>query len=100
MCLFFGFQSPTNFYYTHLASAADDHAHNIFIVNGAPRIRIATETTQGVNWGHGQWHKIRLERQLSDGSIKVYFDDLTNTNNLNSPDCIAQVRPSGKKRLR
>ena len=77
MCLFFGFQSPTNFYYTHLASAADDHAHNIFIVNGAPRIRIATETTQGVNWGHGQWHKIRLERQLADGSIKVYFDDLT-----------------------
>ena len=26
MCLFFGFQNPTNFYYTHIATAADDHA--------------------------------------------------------------------------
>jgi hypothetical protein len=77
MCLFFGFQSPTNFYYTHVATAADDHAHNIFIVNGAPRTKIAKETTKGVNWGLGVWHKVRLERKLADGSIKVYFDDLT-----------------------
>src|SRR6266513_3049230 len=37
MCLFFGFQTPTNFYYAHIATAADPHAHNIFIVNGQPR---------------------------------------------------------------
>jgi len=77
MCLFFGFQSPTNFYYTHLASAADDHAHNIFIVKDAPRIKIAKETTKGVNWGLGIWHKVRLERKGSDGTIKVFFDDIT-----------------------
>jgi hypothetical protein len=76
MCVFFGFQSPTNFYYAHIATAADNHAHNIFIVNGAPRTKIAKETTQGVNWGLGVWHKIRLERRLADGSIKVFFDDL------------------------
>lgn len=76
MCLFFGFQSPTNFYYAHIASAADDHAHNVFIVNGAPRAKIARETTQGVNWGLGVWHKVKLERKVSDGSIKVYFDDM------------------------
>jgi hypothetical protein len=77
MCLFFGFQDPTHFYYVHLATAADDHAHNIFIVNGAPRTKIARETTKGVNWGLGVWHKVRLERRLADGSIRVYFDDLT-----------------------
>jgi hypothetical protein len=49
MCLFFGVQSSTNFYYTHLASAADDHAHNIFIVHGASRTKIAQETTTGVD---------------------------------------------------
>ena len=74
MCLFFGFQSPTNFYYAHIATAADDHAHNIFIVNGAPRIKLARRTTGGVNWGLGVWHKVRLERQ--SGTVKVYFDDL------------------------
>lgn len=77
MCLFFGFQSPTNFYYTHIATAADPNAHNVFIVNGAPRKNFATETTKGVNWGLGVWHKVRLERNVAAGSIKVYFDDLT-----------------------
>ena len=77
MCLFFGFQQPTKFYYAHIATAADDHAHNIFIVNEQPRTKIARETTKGVNWGLGLWHRIRLERKVSDGTIKVYFDDLT-----------------------
>jgi hypothetical protein len=77
MCLFFGFQNPTNFYYAHIATAADKNAHNVFLVKNAPRTNIAKETTKGVNWGLGVWHKVRLERKLSDGSIKVYFDDLT-----------------------
>lgn len=76
MCLFFGFQSPTNFYYTHIATAADPNAHNVFIVNGAPRKNFAKQTTKGVNWGLGVWHKVRLERYTATGSIKVYFDDM------------------------
>jgi len=77
MCLFFGFQSPTRFYYAHVATAADDHAHNIFIVNDQPRTKIAKETTKGVDWGHGVWHTVRLERKASEGTIKVYFDDMS-----------------------
>ena len=77
MCLFFGFQSPTNFYYAHVATAADDHAHNVFIVDGAPRAKIARETTKGVNWGLGVWHKVRLERTAASGLIRVFFDDVT-----------------------
>ncbi len=76
MCLFFGAKDPANFYYVHLATAADEHAHNVFIVNDEPRIKIAKETTAGVNWGLGVWHKVRLERTLADGAIRVFFDDL------------------------
>lgn len=76
MCLFFDVQSPKTFYYTHIATKADDHAHNIFIVNEKPRTKIAKKTTEGVNWGLEVWHKVRLERTSSDGSIKVYFDDM------------------------
>src|SRR5690606_19498255 len=46
MCLFFGVQDPERFYYVHLATAADDHAHNVFIVNRAPRAKIARHTTK------------------------------------------------------
>lgn len=77
MCIFFGFQTPTNFYYAHIATAADPNAHNIFIVNGKPRTNIAKKTTKGVNWGLGVWHKVRLERRISEGSIRVFFDDMS-----------------------
>jgi hypothetical protein len=82
MCLFFGFAATNKFYYTHIAMRADpvkkdSHAHDIFIVNDAPRLAIAADTTKGVEWGQNQWHKIRVERKTSAGSIKVYFDDMT-----------------------
>jgi hypothetical protein len=77
MILAFGFQSPTNFYYAHIATAADPHAHNVFIVDGAPRENFAKEITKGVNWGLNIWHHARLERTVKDGMIKVYFDDMT-----------------------
>ena len=68
MVFYYGWQSPTKFYYTHIATAADDHAHNCFIVNDAARVKFAKETTKGVNWGLGVWHKVRLERKASDGT--------------------------------
>ena len=77
MCLFFGFQNPKQFYYAHIATKADPNAHNVFIVNNEPRKNIARTTTTGVNWGLNIWHKVKLERKVSDGSIKVYFDDMT-----------------------
>lgn len=77
LCLFFGLKDPANFYYTHLASSADPNAHNIFLVNDAPRTNIATKTTEGIDWGAtGEWHKIRLERDITSGTIKVFFDDM------------------------
>src|SRR5262249_1400998 len=82
MCLFFGFQATNRFYYTHIAVKpdpikAESHAHDIFIFNDAPRLAIAKEVSAGVTWGENTWHRVRVERKLADGSIKVYFDDLT-----------------------
>lgn len=89
MCLFFGFQTPTNFYYSHIATAADPNAHNIFIVNGKPRTNIAKKTTKGVSWGLGVWRKVRLERTLADGAIRVFFDDM------NEPIMVAEDKTFG-----
>ena len=78
LCLFFGFNNPTNFYYVHIASQTDNNANNIFLVNDEPRKRISTKTALGTNWGStGSWHKVRIERSIDSGSIKVYFDDMT-----------------------
>jgi len=75
-CLFYGFTDPSNFYYTHIATKADPHAHNIFLVKDKPRTAIATKTTKGINWGT-TWHHVRLVRNATDGTIRVYYDDMT-----------------------
>ena len=93
MCLFFGFQDPSHFYYVHLATKADDHAHNIFIVNGAPRTKIAQKTTAGIDWGQDAWHRVRLERQVANGVIRVFFDDMT------EPIMVARDRTFGAGRI-
>ncbi|GIW79500.1 MAG: hypothetical protein KatS3mg105_1307 [Gemmatales bacterium] len=76
LCFFFGHQGPDQFYYVHIAKRADDHANQIFIVNKAPRVKISQESTKGTPWDDG-WHHVRIVRKVSDGSIAVYFDDMT-----------------------
>ncbi len=75
MCLFFGYQDAAHFYYVHLAKKADDHANQIFIVNAADRKKISTKTTPGTPWDDG-WHRVKVVRTVSDGTISVYFDDM------------------------
>jgi hypothetical protein len=76
MIVVFGFQSPAKFYYTHIATKADDHANQIFIVDDAPRKKISTTSNDGNKWGLNEWRHVRVERKLADGTIKVYFEDM------------------------
>ena len=75
VCLFFGYQDPAHFYYVHLGKKTDDHANQIFIVNGAPRTKISTKTTPGTNWDE-RWHDVKIVRKVDTGAIAVYFDDM------------------------
>lgn len=75
LCLVFGYQDPAHFYYVHFGKQGDDHANQIFIVNGADRVKISTETTPGTNWTN-DWHRVKIERRIEDGRIEVYFDDM------------------------
>lgn len=75
MCVFFGKQDASHFYYVHMATKADEHANSIFLVNGEPRVSIAKERTDGTNWSTG-FHHIRITRNVESGEIAVYFDDM------------------------
>ncbi len=74
LCLVFGYQDAGHFYYSHLGKKTDDHANQIFIVNGAPRAKISTRTTEGTNWTDA-WVKVKVVRKGAD--IEVYWNDLT-----------------------
>lgn len=76
MCLFFAYQDPAHFYYVHLGKQADDHANQIFIVNGADRKKISAVSTPGTRWTDG-WHTVRITRRMEDkAAIEIYFDDM------------------------
>ena len=76
MCVFYGFKDRSHFYYTHIASVTDPHAHNCFIVNDKPRIKISHETTKGHKWSAKDWHRVRLGREHASGKIEVYVNDM------------------------
>jgi hypothetical protein len=75
LCLFFGYQDPAHFYYVHFGKQTDEHANQIFIVNGAPRVKISTKTTSGTPW-NDEWHQVKVARDDKSGDIRVFFDDL------------------------
>lgn len=75
ICIFFGYQDPGHFYYVHLGQKTDDHANQIFLVDGAPRTKISSKTTPGTNWDDA-WHHVKLTRNAKTGEIAVYFDDM------------------------
>ena len=75
LCLFFGYQGPTKFYYVHIANTADPHANSIFIVNDEARVAIASTTNPGNKWDNN-WHDVKIVRDAGSGLIEVYFDDI------------------------
>ncbi len=75
MIFVFGFQEPAKYYYTHIATKADNHANQIFIVNGKPREKISKTSNEGNQWGLNVWRKVRIER--TGANIRIFFDDMT-----------------------
>jgi len=73
MCLFFGHQGPSRFYYVHIANVSDAHANSIFIVDDKPRVSIAKTRTEGTKWDDN-WHTIKLVRDVDKGTIEVFYD--------------------------
>jgi hypothetical protein len=72
----FNYVDDIHFYYTHLSvdSGLKVDVHNgVFKVDGAPRVRIAGLEAAPV-LPDQNWHKIRLERDVKSGSIKVFVD--------------------------
>ncbi len=72
LCLILAWRDPAHYAYVHLASQPDDHAHNLFLVDGAARRRLGVVGTRGVEWGTDVWHDLRLEKE--GARVRVLFD--------------------------
>ena len=90
-CVFFNHQDPANFYYVHLGARPDKASGQIMIVKDAPRTPITTNK-KPTPWT-SDWHKVKVVRDSSKGTIEVYFDDMEN------PHMTAVDKTFGKGRI-
>jgi hypothetical protein len=75
LCIFWGYQDPSHFYYVHFGAQSDPNACQIFIVNDAPRTPITVKTAKGTPWTD-RWHTLKVVRRVDDGTMEAYFDDM------------------------
>lgn len=77
-CLVFGYRDPDHFYYVHFAATQNDnHANQVFIVDGSDRRKITDPDHEAapVEWGdRDQWHQLKIVRQ--GDAIQAFFDDM------------------------
>jgi len=71
LCFVFAWRDPSHYLYAHLATKADPNAHQVMLVDGAPRRPVTVERTDGVTWGDG-WHDVELRRRGT--AVEVFFD--------------------------
>jgi len=77
MCVVWGYQDPSHFYYVHFGAVAtpDTNSCQIFIVNDAARRPITETPVKGTPWTNG-WINVKVIRRIGDGTMEVYFDDM------------------------
>ncbi|HET7841374.1 MAG TPA: hypothetical protein VFM21_07205, partial [Terriglobia bacterium] len=76
LIIVFNYVDTLHFYYTHqsMDTGAKQPVHNgIFIVNGAPRVRIAGVEAEAA-LPDTNWHTARVVRDVYSGSIEVLMD--------------------------
>jgi hypothetical protein len=75
VCVLFGYQDPENYYFVHLGNMAGGHVNQLYCIQaGIPRpvpVKFAVNTT----WQPQTEHRLRVERTVRDGLIRIYFDD-------------------------
>jgi hypothetical protein len=78
MCIIFGFQDPTHFYYVHFSASSDDLHNIIGLVNGADRIKINREPAGGsvFRLTDMRFHEFKVTSDAATGEIKAYLDDM------------------------
>lgn len=78
MCLIFGFQNDTQFYYAHFAARSND-VHNIIgLVNNADRVKINVEPvgSSAARLTGSDWYQLKVIRDADSGRIEAYIDDM------------------------
>lgn len=71
--IIFDYESPSRFYYVHLAGITDPNHNGIFLVDNKDRRRLDDGKTPP-QLKDREWHRVRLERDGATGQIDIFVD--------------------------
>ena len=74
LAIIFGYQDDTHYYAVIFNAQNDPYTNGIFLINGAPKVKIGTPDAAGTLVDNS-YHDVRIVR--SGSNIDVYFDDMT-----------------------
>jgi hypothetical protein len=74
VCIAFGREGETKFYYAHLGETADAVHLQLHLVNDADRRAITANGARELPWKPETWHKVKVKRDIASGAITVWFD--------------------------
>jgi hypothetical protein len=76
ICVIFGYQDERNYYFVHLGSMAVGHVNHLYCVQTGQPNPMSVKFSVNTTWLPNTEHRLRVERIVRDGLIRVYFDDL------------------------
>ncbi|MBN1159206.1 MAG: hypothetical protein JXA61_07480 [Bacteroidales bacterium] len=81
ICILLGIKDSLQYYYVQLANKINENTQGVFLVNKSHRLKITGDSTdKGIHsvFDKSTWYKIRIERDIVQRTIKVFYKDMTN----------------------
>lgn len=74
--ILFGMKDSLKYYCVNMTSTEEGQDSSIFVIENALPVKVRSTQIRNIRWTPGKWHKIRVERDIVDTSIKVFFNDM------------------------
>lgn len=78
LCVLAAIRDSLQYYYIQLSGIADSSSNGIFLVNEAAGKNITSVNPEPFVWNENKWHHLRIERNIVQRTIHVYYDDMSN----------------------
>ncbi|MBN2213907.1 MAG: hypothetical protein JW723_06670 [Bacteroidales bacterium] len=72
----FGIKDSLKYYCVDVSSTDNQQSKGLFVVEDDRPLKIPCIRYGNIRWDQGKWHKVRIERDIVDTSVRIFFDDM------------------------
>lgn len=76
--ILFGIRDSLKYYCVNVSSTDEVRSKGLYVVEDARPLEIPCTFYKDIRWSKGKWHKVKIERNIVDTSVRIFFDDMKN----------------------